>query len=302
MKKLNLLVFLITLSACVEQAPGDRPDIQNQAVENSTTISTLQRSQAFRTSGKKQYFESELAVLARGDKPLTDFHYFNLPTIANHNEGSKNIPVGPDSIDCDGDDVDADTLDEFRNYCRSRLATKKRTWFGSENGTAGEGDWRMVAKIISAGKGYEVWEDLSTGLIWSDIVTEETWCKASGNRDAACSPADLATLPCFGSADVQVEMGKGNLNKIAKVIDWRLPTRNEYLQADLNGIRNVIPAFRRSLTAPASTTNPVLVWTATTDSQDNTKAWLYDGRYGVLSSETMTEERSVICVGRVLIP
>jgi hypothetical protein len=58
------------------------------------------------------------------------------------------------------------------------------TWDGAIRGNAGQGTWKLVTRASAA---KEVWQDQRTGLLWSSKIapTSDSWCRASGNAEAA---------------------------------------------------------------------------------------------------------------------
>ena len=155
-------------------------------------------------------------------------------------------------------------------------------WNGTLFGAAGESFWSLVS-LTNSGK--EIWLDRRTGLVWSDINSSANWCKATGNaQDSSLSP----TINC----DVEGESSNvcsNALNDTTQAnIRWRLPTRNDYLQADLNGLRFVL-----------KTGNTIGSWTATlrAASESRSEAWVYHFNDGTLSAQDMLSLREVRCIG-----
>lgn len=172
-------------------------------------------------------------------------------------------------------------IDGRINDCNSKNGTKA-IWNGYLSGAAGEGTWKLVALTAT---GRETWIDLKTGMVWSDVIASGNWCKASGNTqesmigvDTDCSVVGEGDSFCFGASSD----GFGNN------IQWRLPTRNDYLQADINGLRFVLKQ--------GGSTG---FWTATMVSKSlgRGEAWVYYPEQGTLSSGELTSSRQVRCIG-----
>ena len=73
-------------------------------------------------------------------------------------------------------------------------------------------------------------------------------------------------------------------------VRWRLPTRWDFEQADVDGIRWVLPHFKTKLES---------VWTATTYTYYMNSAWNYSTDTGaLLSGGSRAGALSVRCVGR----
>ncbi len=177
---------------------------------------------------------------------------------------------------------------------------------------------------MAGSRGREVWQDQRTGLLWSSKVAENlNWCKASGsnnivNNPAAqddpsdycdnaayqttgTGPADKAISACFeessffttvdDTGDID-SLGKAGLNLTSTpVVAWRLPTRDDYLVADVNGLRHVLP--------DAGNDFGYWEWTATIESNNRTKAWQFSTWDGALSTYLARDgDSNVRCVGR----
>jgi hypothetical protein len=148
------------------------------------------------------------------------------------------------------------------------------TWDGAVKANAGQGVWKLVTRTdsIENSMGREVWLDERTQLLWSSLVsTNLNWCKASGSNQIAGNPAasddpnnlcDLsitnsgyqaksgpAVSACFEdgglnftSSDANIDnKGKGMLDlSSSPKVAWRLPTINDYMQADVDGLIHVL--------------------------------------------------------------
>lgn len=198
------------------------------------------------------------------------------------------------------------------------------TWNGAANGHNGEGQWKLVTRTgnASAGKGREIWQDQSTGLMWSSVVsTGLNWCKASGSSNSAESniiagnyneddPSDICDnsfyqiqtaspiSACedaigFSSTDTDLDnLGKGGLNRTSTPkVSWRLPSIYDYMVANHDGLRFVMPDALNANTAGQE-------WTATVDSTDRLKAWLFDPTTGTRSKDERSFSYAVRCIGR----
>lgn len=198
------------------------------------------------------------------------------------------------------------------------------TWNGKANGHNGEGSWALISRTanITTGKGREVWLDNSTGLMWSSIVsTGINWCKASGSSNSAESniiagnyneddPNDICDnsfyqvqtsnpiSACedaigFTSTDADIDVaGKSGLSRSSSPkVAWRLPSMYDYMVANHDGLRFVMPD-----TLGANTSGQE--WTATIDSTDRLKAWLFDPTTGTRSKDERSFSYAVRCIGR----
>lgn len=198
------------------------------------------------------------------------------------------------------------------------------TWDGASKGHNGEGQWKLVTRTgsTSSGKGREVWQDQSTGLMWSSVVsTGLNWCKASGSSNSTESnivagnyneddPNDICDnafyqvqtaspiSACedaigFSTTDTDIDnSGKGGLNRTSSPkVSWRIPTIYDYMVANHDGLRFVMPDALNSNTTGQE-------WTATIDSTDRLKAWLFDPTTGTRSKDERSFSYAVRCIGR----
>ena len=157
-------------------------------------------------------------------------------------------------------------------------------WRGTALGNAAEADWALVVLSEDLTGPYEVWLDKKTGMVWSDIVnTTANWCQASGSQ---LTDSDTVGVNCATLAKGQSLCTSLNLAELKKVT-WRLPTRLDYLQADIDGIRFVLK--------PGAD----VYWSATTstDLPLRDKAWTYNMKNGALAAELMTTKHDVRCIG-----
>lgn len=155
---------------------------------------------------------------------------------------------------------------------------EKAIWEATKFGASGESDWKLVARDSF---GLEVWLDMRTNMLWADASEGATWCEASGNTQEKC----LKDLSNFENRICQ------NVGKITN-ISWRLPTRNDFLQADLDGMRFVLPVNVQSG-----------YWTATLDSKSVLRelAWVYKSEQGTLESRPIGTDMPVRCIGAMKI-
>ena len=161
------------------------------------------------------------------------------------------------------------------------------TWSGKENGISGEGNWRMIVNSTftenNSKLSKQVWQDLTTGLLWSDELSEFTWMEASGVENFADS------RPCMAISDNPVH-ALGRIHP--DVVQWRLPNRNEFLQADLNGSRFVLPILHKG------SQDEAYLWTASLE--DESHAWAIKLSTGELVLKSIDDRLKVRCIGVAL--
>lgn len=196
------------------------------------------------------------------------------------------------------------------------------TWNGATQGNAGQGVWKLVTRtgaVNGSLEGSEVWQDQTTGQMWSSLVaTAATWCKASGSNDIAGNPtaqvdpsgycnnasyqttSGAAVSACFedgGTNFTQTDAsitnntgGKGGLGySSTPKVGWRLPNIYDYHQAEVDGIRFVMPDM-----IPVNNYE----WSASVLSSDSGNAWFFHGAYGAVNLANRNTTYGVRCVGR----
>lgn len=192
------------------------------------------------------------------------------------------------------------------------------TWNGASNGTSGEGVWKLVTYTGT----HEVWQDQRTNLLWSDVViSSANWCRASGagitpepaavticdqpaNQDQVAPESvcyehsSRQPVPALGEnwATGVYHSAKGGMGRTATPtspsVRWRLPTRNDFMLADLNGLRSVVPTVSANF------------WTATPSASHRNRAFWYGGESGWITTTTSSanavrsQNNRVRCVGR----
>jgi hypothetical protein len=172
-------------------------------------------------------------------------------------------------------------IDARINDCRLKN-NDSALWNGYLSGASGEGSWKLVALTT---RGKEIWQDVRTGMVWSDNEATGNWCMASGNNQEAS--LDIST-DCKTLGETKNLCSEISTDGIGTNIRWRLPTRNDFLQADLNGLRFVM-----------SHGDEFGFWTATMQSgiPGRTHAWVYYPGQGTLEAQALTSVRGVRCVG-----
>jgi hypothetical protein len=282
-------------------------------------VSNVNRSIA----GIQVYQYSEWTTYAGTALPSTGgYSYRNGASILNDDDGQYNTDAGC-AANCTS--VISITAAQHAGYsdCGVAQATisgriadcastngSAATWSGSSNGNSGEGIWKLVAR---SGANHEVWQDQRTGLLWSSIAsTNADWCEASGNNDGA-DPAGYCNVnttsycietlypgggtPTVGFAgdtfpggpydSAKGLMGLGSTPPVS----WRLPTSHDYLQAEVDGIRHVMPDMGAFGGGNSE-------WIATVNSIDRTRGYKFGSNDGVLFSGDRFGLNNVRCVGR----
>lgn len=295
MKKSSYLVSLCLLSviaSCGDVSSNRKKgtgkgspvrDTPGISVEDQSGLSI--RSHMIREKGSPiiGYVDEIKASLAG---TLSTALYRKVPLIEKDNEGSTaNVTtvqtIGRPTTPC-GVGTFSNVTQRISN-CLTENADKA-IWDGERYGAAGEGKWTLVMRNSAND---EIWLDSRTGMVWSHLIKETSgakifnWCKASGNSQ---------TKGEFDCADLGEKMNIcESLNaEFNNQIIWRLPTRNDYLQADLNGLRFV----HKAETADG-------LWTATLQAgaENFSKAWIYSSKEGTLVAGELNEEHQMRCIG-----
>lgn len=196
-----------------------------------------------------------------------------------------------------------------------KIADCTSTWLAS-NGNSGQGSWTLVqVKVIEqadpaiptdlctgGNKCSEIWRDDRTQLLWSDVLHDaKNWCHASGSKQGTtCSnatnqdqttPFSLCAEDGGHNTDSTYDLLKGEFRLASGSIKtrWWLPTRYDWMEAEENGIRFVLPQMNKDF------------WSASALATDASKAWLFSNAGnsgGGLSTQVMTNTLAVRCVGQ----
>jgi hypothetical protein len=277
-----LALCALFLVACNDDVPSNRynPTKEPQVAdkENVTVYSGIHRE---RGTAPITY-NSEILTNSEGAKVRA------IPDIRFDDEGGdeKNVTtrtfrVRPDQL-C-GTVIKASLKDKIADCLK--MNGEKSSWNGTIDAGSAESLWVLVTLAEnSAGENYEVWMDMRTRMLWSDLVTAEgNWCQASGSILPASEHVGEDCAITGKGASLCTNYNPAELPKVS----WRLPTRHDYLQADIDGIRFVL--------LPGTNT----FWTATasSDVKARDKAWSYNMRNGTLVAELMSTTRHVRCIG-----
>jgi hypothetical protein len=143
----------------------------------------------------------------------------------------------------------------------------KASWSSQLYGVAGEGNWSLVSVSINEDIKNIVWYDLTTKLLWSHNLGQRNFEEAATTLGRACA--------------VFQESNEYSLD--SNFVTWRLPTRADFLQADINGSRYVLNNTDKEY------------WTATQNTVNT--AWTINQSTGNSTSVELTDTRAVRCVG-----
>jgi hypothetical protein len=117
------------------------------------------------------------------------------------------------------------------------------------------------------------------------------WCSngTAYSSSAGCGATWTANTDNWTAGTYSAAKGGMGANSTTLKVRWRLPTINDYKQADVDGIRSVMPdmgAFGAS------------EWSASVFSSNRNFAWYFNSVYGSVSTNVRTNNVAVRCVGR----
>lgn len=266
---LTSFLLFMTLLGCGEDTGSRRgsPDVIFTGItqDDFITASHLHRTRESLVITSRDERDAIVAASLPAD-------YRTVPSVSLDDEGKdggnirSRATLGRPTIDC-GMAANISITQRVENC--TELNPTTGNWDGTTHGAAGESVWRLVARSGTS----ELWLDTRTGHLWSDTIVASGWCNASGAN-------------CQGTTVVPVCAGATIMGLTG--ITWRLPTRNDYLQADLDGLRFVLK--------PDGGTG---FWTATVDSLSATRnaAWVYQQTQGTLEKVSFTTDKNVRCIG-----
>ena len=281
MKFAALLMGLLSLGACNDDAASrDKGAAGTVTTPGATGTITLfsQPSQIFRSAGTQGLTTSEASAKILANT-LENF-YRTIPDMAQDDEKYTTVMTRP-VVSCGLGSTFSGTESRIRDCAVQN--NNSATWLSVNYGEAGEGTWKLVAYNQNTNK--EIWKDMNTGLLWSDIIVSANWCKASGNIQGV--QGDI-TVNCQELSENTSFCANYSLSD-GPTVKWRLPTRNDFLQADLNGARFILKAGD----------NAIEFWTATVNSRSlgRSEAWAYSYGQGLISSQSLTASKQIRCVG-----
>jgi hypothetical protein len=278
---LKLMMLALFVVACNDTASRGKgtPNPQREAADGTTPSAV--RSHLFRVAGTEQ-MTAQAETQNATNLPAG---YLDTPELDKTDDGLEDqsvIHARRPVVPCGLDSALATIAQRIRD-CANKNPNQSE-WLGLKNATGGEGTWRLVALKDNE---QEIWLDETTGFIWSHVVsTTSNWCQAAGNTEKALKEGGI---DCSELHDDNTRCeGKDLLGIPASQIAWRLPNRADFLQADLNGARFVLPR------------SSVVVWTATVNSEDRENAWSITPKTGALSAQPRSASLGVRCLGRRL--
>lgn len=275
MKIISLFTLLVLACSCTDatnngKRKNTRGDRGNQTTDRPAATVPFYNSMPShisRNRGAEQLSYAEINEKFKDESINNSLIYRPIPIEGLDNTGQL-VEAGRPGVAC-GINPDFTSIRASINDCTTKN-NGRHIWLGKDFGIAGEGDWSLVA--VSDSPEFTIWMDQRTELLWSHSVARADWLDASGNNQA--------NSPC-GSLEIFPE----------NQVSWRLPTRNEFLQADINGYPSIFKL---------EDLKDEIFWTATSASNiDN--AWVIKISNGVLSEvDKDTNTVAVKCVGQIL--
>ncbi len=276
-----LLSFVSSCGDDIASSRANRPLPGGPSTPEVLPQASGQRSQIPREKGSPVLsYAEEIQKTLAGSLPV---NLYRLVPEQEKDDESASLTVqslGRPLVDCGGGTSFATITARIADCVQKN--SDRATWDGTRFGVAGDGNWNLVAKTEAG----EFWLDSLTKLIWSPILTPTNWCRASGNAQGIGAGA---TVDCQTGAGGTPSCDDGALDVVGTSVRWRIPTRNDFLQADLNGLRSV-------LVKEADGTG---LWTGTvrSSSTDRREAWVYQSKEGILTSDAMTATKPLRCIG-----
>lgn len=279
---LMTLAMGLLLTSCEDVGSSSRrgtPSSNNQAINESSAILV---SHINRTRGQDVLtYTKEIELTLAGTMPIGQRI---VPDIDLDTEGFQNVVTveaqGRPTVLCGNLETFSGTKARIAD-CKTKNPTTY-LWNGEENGAVGEGQWQLVAVIAT---GREIWKDTKTGMVWSEERAAVNWCRGSGNNQVTY---DGTSVDCVVLGEDKSSCTKSTYAELNDDIRWRLPTRNDFLQADLDGLRFI---YNSNSMANRS------YWTATLDSKSKTRAWTYVVPQGTLAVQEIPTVQYVRCIG-----
>ena len=275
MKISSLIMLLVFIVGCTEatnngkrkNTRGDRGDQNTDRPAATAAFKDFMPSQISRDRGAKQLTYTQINELFKTGNIESNINYRAVPAEARDNSGEASVAIRPNN-EC-GTNPDFTSVRASLNDCTTKN-NGSHLWKGEDLGIAGEGNWSLIA--AKKNPDMMVWMDQRTELLWSHTIARADWVDASGNNNA--------NFPCE-SIDI---LPKEN-------VAWRLPTRNEFLQADINGYQNIFVLEDQQ---------DEIYWTATS-AKNTDNAWTIRISNGVLAEvDKDTPTVAVKCVGQIL--
>lgn len=172
----------------------------------------------------------------------------------------------------------------------TRVRNCNTLWSAALGAWSGASNWALVVQK----NGRQVWRNERNGLLWSDVIAEAGHCPASGNRQDLGFDCSMNTQSLCAEAIglvTEADDAKGGLmQNTATSVLWRLPSREDFLQAYADGGARMLPGFM--------TSNQ---WTSSVYSGDRSQGWIFfntrsgnGGFYGANRGRLA----DVRCVGR----
>ena len=275
MKISSLITLLVLLFSCTEatnnnkrkNTSGDRDGTNVDRPAGTAVFKDVMPSHISRDRGAMQLTYTEINELFKSGGIDGNINYRAVPAEARDNTGESSVALRP-SNEC-GTNPDFSSIRASLNHCTTQN-NGTHLWKGEDFGISGEGNWSLIA--VKKNPDMMVWMDQRTELLWSHTIARADWIDASGNNNANFPCENIDILP-------------------QENVAWRLPTRNEFLQADINGYQNIFVLEDQ---------DDEIYWTATS-AKNTDNAWTIRISNGVLAEvDKDTNTVAVKCVGQIL--
>ncbi len=276
MKELLSITALILLISC---NANQNPNVVNREnadkEETKVTEDEAIRSQMNRNRGSDTVIQATIMDEVKSTKKAYyPEGYSEVPSSTTTESYAEKIDISKYTTECGVLKETTSTVGERIADCRKKYTNTMgipSSWVAKNFGVSGEGNWSLVSVAIDATQTPEVttlvWYDFTTRLLWSDHIKEATFEEAVSDFNGVCKT-----------------FNKDNVHFLnTSYIDWRLPTRSEFLQADINGSRYILNNLDKTY------------WTSTLLTRE--AVYSIKQSTGNSSSTALTETHSVRCVG-----
>ena len=267
MKILILSLMSILLASCgaasngnpvVDNCEGDRCNDPNNRTNQGLSVSSSNiRTQMNRRRGVKTESIKTIQDLSKAANELAFPEGYNeVPNEQNYEQVVQKIDYANYTLDCGILNTIDTTLQQRISSCVNvyfplGIMTK---WESTKHGISGEGNWVLVSVTTKPEKKI-VWLDQTTGLLWSDFIENATWTNAADSERRTCKDYITQNTHFFDKSQVV----------------WRLPTRSDFLQADINGARFVLRNTNANYWS-ASAVNNDLSWSIAQSTGSSTQS------------------------------
>ena len=272
------LLILLIFTACGASKNSNRPTLEPKKPDTpALKTRDINTASGITRNLNAPLLTNEEHHQLRANQKLEDA-YKDIPSLDYHSESKVLRPRVVANFQLNCGNQEGQSIQDRINECHQLHAdTLITNWSGQTSAFNSEGDWVMLSQIYDGAQTFFLWIDLRTKLVWTESIKEEEFRIASGT-DGFVTSRTCQFLESGMSAKF------GTLTN--KQVHWRLPTRSDFLQADLHGARFVLPDVAQTY------------WSASFIGQN--LAWAIEQSTGVLKQESIDHKHAVRCIGELL--